>query len=244
MAIITQDYFCPKIGMASEFRVMLPETASGTITDADSTLFLLSPEGESGLNWITSTKLKVLCDRYRTAAVLIPCLQGCYTDMALGYQFYQSLRYVREYIRTYLRGIPVDNRKMAIAGVSVGGTAAIRWAMDEPELFSAAASLSGMYSPEREPEGWFTEDRLENLYGDTQNRRSVWDSFIGDCLEVSSGRFYIFSSREDRDYDRAVEIAESIGSEAEFVSADGISDWKTWSDRLSDFMAWWKEETA
>ena len=50
MAIITQDYFCPKIGMASEFSVILPETATGTLAEAESTLFLLSPEGESGMN--------------------------------------------------------------------------------------------------------------------------------------------------------------------------------------------------
>ena len=244
MAIITQDYFCPKIGMASEFRVILPETASGTLAEAESTLFLLSPEGESGSNWITSTKVKVLCDRYRTAAVLVPCLQGCYTDMALGYPFYQSLKYVREYISTYLRGIPVGDGEMAVAGASVGGTAALRWAMEEPELFGAAASFSGMYSPDREPKGWFTENRLENLYGDPGNRASVRESFMELCRNSSQGNCFIFSSKDDPDYSIAAEIAEIRGDRAMFRSAEGRSGWKTWSDMLADFMSQWKEGTA
>lgn len=243
MAIITQDYFCPRIGMASEFRVILPETAAGALAEAESTLFLLSPEGESGMNWITSTKIKVICDRYRTAAVLVPCLQGCYTDMALGYPFYQSLRYVREYIQTYMRGIPVGEGEMAAAGVSVGGTAALRWAMEEPELFAAAASFSGMYSPDRPAGGWFTEKRLENLYGDAQNRFSVRDGFTDLCRSTSAKNIYIFSAEGDPDAGRAAEIAESIGAGAVFRTAEGVSGWKTWSDRLADFMDWWKEGT-
>ena len=244
MAIITQDYFCPRIGMASEFRVILPETPAGTPAEAESTLFLLSPEGESGMNWITSTKIKVLCDRYRTAAVLVPCLQGCYTDMVLGYPFYQSLRYVREYIRTYMRGIPVGKGDMAVAGASVGGTAALRWAIEEPELFSAAASFSGMYSPDRPAGGWFTENRLENLYGDAQNRASVRDSYMKMCRDTARENVYIFSSQDDPDADRAAEIAAAIGGGAVFRTAEGYSGWKTWSDRLADFMCMWKEGTV
>ncbi len=240
MAIITQDYFCPRIGMASEFRVVLPESADGTLSGAESTLILLSPEGESGRNWLTSTKLKVLCDAYRTAAVLVPCHQGCYTDMALGYPFYQSLKYVAEYIRTYMRGLPTDDRKMAIAGVSVGGNAALRWAIEEPDLFGAAASFSGMYSPDRKAGGWFTENRLENLYGEPQNRAALKESFRELCRGASAGKYYIFSSQNDDDASAAAEIAGALG--AEFRTAEGSSGWKTWSDELAAFMQWWKEE--
>lgn len=240
MAIVTQDYFCPAIGMATELRIVIPDAALREGRRPESTLFLLSPEGGSGMDWITSTKIKVLCDRYDTAAVLVPCLQGCYTNMVFGYDFYDSLKYAREYIKTYLPGIDVSDGKIAAAGASAGGSAALRWAMEEPDAFAACASLSGLLSPCMNAKGWFTENRLLCLYGDESQRSGRWNEFLGLCGSTSQNRCFIFCPDGDPGYETSIEAAERLGEKAYVRTAEGTSDWKTWSDVLDDFMKWWK----
>ena len=240
MAIVTQDYFCPAIGMATELRVIIPDAALREGRKPESTLFLLSPEGGSGIDWITSTKIKVLCDQYDTAAVLVPCLQGCYTNMVYGYDFYDSLKYVRDYIKTYLPGIDVSDGKMAVAGVSAGGAAALKWAMEEPEAFSACASLSGRLSPCMKEDGWFTEDRLLCLYGDAAQREVKWNEFLELCSGTSQNRCFIFCSDGDPGYEASMEATGRLGDKAAVRTAEGVSNWKAWSDVLGGFMSWWK----
>lgn len=242
MAIITQDYFCPAIGMATELRAVIPDAALKEVRRPGSTLFLLSPEGSSGSDWITSTKLKVLCDKYDTAAVLVPCLQGCYTNMVYGYRFYDSLRYSREYIETYLPGIDVSDGHIAAAGVSAGGAAALRWAMEEPDAFSACASFSGLLDPSREEGGWFTQNRMLCLYGDQGQREEAWSDFLTLCRETAQTRCYIFSANCDPGYGDSLKAAEFLEKKALMKTGEGTSDWKTWSDVFGEFMRWWKGE--
>ena len=240
MALLTQDYFCPSIGMATELRVVLPDVSLANGRDPEGTLFLLSPEGESGLSWITSTKLKALCEQYDTAAVLVPCLQGCYTDMVFGYPFYQSLKYAREYIKTYLPGVPVKSGRIAAAGASVGGAAALRWAMEEPEDFCACASFSGLLDPCAEPGGWFTASRIADLYGDYASREILRDDFLRLCRETQQTRCFIFSGSEDPGNGSSETAAAELAGKCELRKKDGRSDWKTWSDELGEFFRWWK----
>ncbi len=240
MALLTQDYYCRCIGMASELRVVIPDDRLREGAGPESTLILLSPEGESGLAWVTSTKLNALCGTYGVAAVLVPCLQGCYTDMAYGYPFYRSLKQVRSYVQTYLPGIPMEAGQTAIAGASAGGYAALKWAMEEPDFFACCASFSGLLSPDRAPEGWFTEKRMLCLYGDEAQRSDEHARFLALCRETEQSNCLLFAAEQDPGYASSAEAAGVLGSKARFVTAKGGADWSAWSDDLADFLEYWK----
>ena len=135
MALLTHEYYCPKQGMASEFRIVIPDACLQEGSAAASVLFLLPPQGENGLSCLMDSGIASYLEGLNIALVVPPCLQGCFTDMAYGYPFYQSLKYVREYLKSYLPGLPLERGKCAVAGMGISALAALRWAIEEPDFF-------------------------------------------------------------------------------------------------------------
>ena len=244
MALITHDYYCPRIGMAAELRLLVPDGSLRQGKSPAGTLFLLSPPGESGLFWLTDTDLRPLAETYGIAVILVPCLQGCYTDMAYGYPFYRSLQYVRSYVREQIPGIPLEPGRTAIAGASVGGAAALRWGMEEPDFFSACASFSGLLFPDSGPRGWFTEERLLCLYGDEAARKAKKEAFLTLCGETAQKRCYLSAAAGDPGAAESEAAAAILGDRAVLHTAPGVSDRKRWSDRLAEFLEFWRGGAA
>ena len=183
MALISHDYYCPKIGMASELRILLPDACLHGAEQPRGVLFLLPQQGESGQRLVYETGLGALAEQYRIAAVIPPCLEGCFTDMVYGYPFYQSLKYVRDYLKTYFPGLPFNKGKCAIAGIGISAMAAIRWAAEEPDFFRCAGSIAGLLDPSMEPQGYFTEKRLTDLFGEREERIKKKNAFLETCTK-------------------------------------------------------------
>ncbi len=240
MALITQDYYCEKIKMASELRIVLPDACLNEKRRPSRTLFLLSAGGESGSAWLSTTKLAVLCDLYDCSAVLVPSLEGCYVNMAYGYPFYDSLKYSLEYLRTYLPGVLCDTGDMAAAGTSAGGFAALRWALEGEDTFRCAGSIAGILTAELPAGGWFTPKRIECLYGTAEQAEAETEEFLSSCRDCGKGRWFIFSSEEDPGHASSVAAAEALGTKAVLHTAPGFSDGKKISDSLGEFFRYWK----
>ncbi|MBR6323284.1 MAG: hypothetical protein IKR59_10465 [Lachnospiraceae bacterium] len=239
MPLLTHDYYCPEIGMASELRIFLPDTILRGEEAARGFLFLLPPQGEGGLSLLTGTKLAALCDEYRIAAVIPPCLQGCFTDMVCGYPFYRSLKYVREYLKTYYPGLSIEAGKCAAAGLGISALAALRWANEEPEHFACAGSIAGILDPAVSPQGWFSEKRLSDLFGTMQERIAKREAFLSACRSSEVKKVFLFSSQQDTGYESSVRAAEAFKNRAELRLSDGPVTMKTCSDALGEFMKYW-----
>ncbi len=235
MALLTHDYYCPKLGMASEMRILSPEAILSGEEKPRATLFLLPPEGESGLSLLTETKIAALSEEYRAVIIIPPCLEGCYTDMVFGYPFYQSLKYVREYIETYLPGLAPLKGKTAVAGFGIGGAAALRWALEEPDYFSFAGSISGLLDPSSAAGDYFTERRLTDLYGTAEERRKKEEDFLSLCKTSAQSGIYLFSAKDDPGFDSTCLAAKALGEKARVSTVQGKSTGKTRSDQLGVF---------
>jgi S-formylglutathione hydrolase FrmB len=231
MILLTHNYFSNAIAMATEIKILLPEGK------AEKTVFLLSPEGNSGTSWVTSTKAGALCDSEKTAFVIVPSLQGCYTDMVFGYRFFSSLIECIAYLKENLPGVPLEPQKCFAAGVSTGGLAALRLAMEKPDLFAGAASFSGRLDITAAAEGWFTDKRLLCLYGPEENREKLQSEFEQQCSNASEQVFFLFSRSEDPYADSMKKTEEHLKGKAYTVEEPGHSNWKTWSDWLGVYIS-------
>lgn len=183
--------------MASELRILLSDPILQNEENTAGTLFLLPPQGESGLSLVTETEIPAICSAYRIAVVIPPCLQGCFTDMVYGYPFYQSLKYVREYLRHYFPGIPLEHGKCAVAGIGISAVAALSWAAEEPEGFACAAPIGGILDPAMAPHGWFTEKRLADLFGTPEERLQKREKVLKIRAGLDPKKIFLSSSEED-----------------------------------------------
>ena len=211
MALLTHQYYCPKLGMASEFRVLMPDSCFRGEEKPAGTLFLLPPQGDSGQKCLTESGIAVFLENKRIAAVIPPCLQGCFTDMVYGYPFYQSLKYLREYLKTYLPGLPLEKGKCAVAGFGISAIAAIRWTIEAPDFFCSTGAFGGFLDLAMEPQGYFTEQRLTDLFGELKERIEKRDEFLSDCVFSKAKNIHLFSSPGDPGYESVQRTAEALG---------------------------------
>ena len=144
MPVLTINNFCDHIQMAGVLQVILPSSLVDGSLNRAPTVFLLAPEGQEGSRWLRHTQVELLADKYQAAMVLVSCLEGCYTDMAFGYRFFQSLeKGIPEYLGYNLPPLCLEDGHCFAVGCSIGGMGAVKWALSSPELFAAVGSFSG-----------------------------------------------------------------------------------------------------
>ena len=130
-----------------------------------------------------------------------------------------------------------------VAGLSMGGYGALRFALKYPEMFAAAALLSpAIYDPEP-PQG--SGARKAGVFGapafDPQvwkelNYPALWDAFLAKKTAVP---MYINSGDDDTlfieaEATRLYSLLRKNGQPAELRIVDGGHDWQVWEKTIGD----------
>ncbi len=140
MAMFTCN--CPSylLGHETRFNVYLPEYAEDNVK----TLYLLHGMGDDCTTWFRRTSAERYI-RSHTAALICPDGENSfYTDMAVGKPYYSYI--INELIPQTRRMFHLSERPedTFVAGISMGGYGAFMLALRNPDIFGAAASLSGV----------------------------------------------------------------------------------------------------
>jgi putative tributyrin esterase len=139
MAMIRCDFFAETLELETSMTVVLPE--QGDVPPP--VLYLLHGLTDGHTAWTRWTSI----ERYATAkgvAVVMPQVhRSFYANEAYGMRFWDFL--AGELPRIVDRFFRVSDRRADtfVAGLSMGGYGAMKWALREPHRFAAAASLSG-----------------------------------------------------------------------------------------------------
>nr|WP_296073448.1 alpha/beta hydrolase family protein [uncultured Actinoplanes sp.] len=139
MALIRCNFSSQTLELATSMTVVLPEEGEGP----PPLLYLLHGLTDDDSAWTRNTSI----ERYATAkgiAVVMPAVhRSFYANETYGGRFWDFL--ADELPATVERFFRVSTRRQDtfVAGLSMGGYGAFRWALRQPERFAAAASLSG-----------------------------------------------------------------------------------------------------
>jgi putative tributyrin esterase len=142
MALIRCNFSSETLALDTSMTVLLPGPADAQDAPPP-VLYLLHGLSDDDTAWTRFTSL----ERYAAArglAVVMPQVhRSFYADEAYGMKFWSFLseelpRIVSQFFRVSTR-----REDTFVAGLSMGGYGAMKWALRQPERFAAAATLSG-----------------------------------------------------------------------------------------------------
>jgi putative tributyrin esterase len=151
MALIHCDFFSDALELHVTVRVILPQPTlthahhypGVSMTPPHPTLYLLHGLGDNSSSWIRQTSIERYVWKRNLAVVMPEVHRSFYADMVKGNKYWTFL--TEELPVVCRRFFPLSDKREDnfVAGLSMGGYGAFKWALSHPEQICAAASLSG-----------------------------------------------------------------------------------------------------
>ena len=140
MAFYRATFYAKRFNMDQEFNIIIPDDVKAG--EKLPTLFLLHGYLGNHQQWMRFSSIERYAWKKRMAIVMPEAQNGFYFDHVDGHQYFQVLIDLMEHVRIVF---PLSDKRedTYVAGLSMGGYGAFKWALTHPELFSKAASLSG-----------------------------------------------------------------------------------------------------
>lgn len=256
MGLMHFSFLPQSLGFHTNVYVILPHDSSKAIKPYP-VLYLLHGGAGNAQDWIRYTSIERYAEEHEIAVVM-PEVGGSsfYGDMVHGYKYYT---YLTEELPMVLNCfLPISNKREErfVAGLSMGGYGAYKWAFDRPEYFGAAANFSGISFIEEifdESRGEFARHArkdpkgicnlvwggLENMLGTKNDTRYMVTHAIETQADLP--RLYAAIGTEDFSYDcakRYLSFLKENGIEVEYEEMSGAHEWKVWDAAIQHFIPW------
>lgn len=241
------NFFSETLGISTSATVLLPQTAqgqiglSGAVRAETPVLYLLHGYSDDDTIWLRRTSI----ERYasdRGLAVVMP--NG-------GTSFYCNEVYGRRYwdfVSEELPALVAEHFKVStrredtyVAGLSMGGFGAFKLALNHPERFAAAGSLSGaldMRKSIRTPDGGLD---VSPIWGD-QLIEGTTDDLVHLVKQAGGAdlpRLWLTCGTEDflrKQNENFIEAAQGGGVLVEVDWAPGDHEWGYWDRKIQQFL--------
>jgi putative tributyrin esterase len=251
MARLRVDFFSDALELGTAMTVLLPQrttTQIGLDTAVSAgpppVLYLLHGLSDDDTAWSRWTSVERYAADLSLAVVMPQVHRSFYTDEAYGGRFWIFLSEELPGIVGQFFQVSQRREDTFVAGLSMGGYGAFKWALRRPDRFAAAASLSGaldvatrLYQPPR------SEDPL------------MWDRILGGrpVSDTPDDLFYLLANVEqppplylccgtdDVVYEDNVRFADACrqrGVPLETQLGPGAHEWAYWDAKIQDVLAW------
>ncbi len=250
MALIRIDHVPESVGVNLPLYIILPDPGKfGEVPLAKrKVLYLLHGLSDDGSAWQRYTSIETLAAAYGLVVVMPSAGRSFYTDQSNGQSYFTYLtgelpRYLADVF-----GLKPRRADTFMAGNSMGGYGAFKAALLHPELYSAAASFSGVLSlavlallPEsdpRKPEFAQLFGGLDNLSGGEHDPAAWLERAAKDPSSLP--RLFLSVSRQEDIYPLSGMFhaaCQALGVRSEYHEEDGAHDWFFWDRQIRLFLA-------
>ena len=251
MALLRCDFFAETLGLSTSMTVGLPERAAGRIGMAGASrdevpvLYLLHGLSDDDTIWTRRTSIERYVAELGIAVVMPQVHQSFYSDEVHGLPFWTFL--TDELPALVHRFFRLSDRRedTFVAGLSMGGYGAMKWALREPWRFAAAASLSGAlalrHPTDRADPGFAA--LMGRVFGDEPTAATPDDVLhlvdTSDPGELPA--LFVACGTEDFLYpanEEFVRRAALAGVPLTIDFGPGDHEWSYWDARIQDVLAW------
>jgi S-formylglutathione hydrolase FrmB len=235
MTVLLPQQTSTQIGMTGEIGAGPPPV-----------LYLLHGLSDDDTIWLRRTSIERYVAPLGLAVVMPQVHRSFYADEHYGGRFWTFLsEELPALVDSWFR-VSQRREDTFVAGLSMGGYGAIKWALRQPERFAAAASLSGALhiggtrTGRVRPE----DERLfERIYGDRDPAGSDDDVFalVGRADPATAPALFVCCGEQDElivDNHRFVDVCEAASVPLTSAFGPGEHDWAYWDETIQDVLDW------
>jgi S-formylglutathione hydrolase FrmB len=249
MALLRIDHVPETVKVNLPLNIILPDPGKmgGIAVARRKVLYLLHGLSDDASAWQRYTAIESIAALYGLVVIMPSAGRSFYADLPNGQNYFS---YLTDELPGYLQkvfGLSPRREDTLIAGNSMGGYGAFKAAFLHPELYSAAASFSGVLSlafitdyPNDPRRGEF-----EYLFGDldkmtgSEHDPAAWLKRAANNPGKLPG-LYIACGRQDDLYPLNKQFyaaCQSLGIHVDYHEEDGFHDWFFWNAQIQRFLA-------
>lgn len=249
MALITCHFFSTALRVSTAVTVLLPEPADGQIGVTGSAsdapppvLYLLHGLSDDESIWTRHTSLERYAARLGVAVVMPRAGRSFYQDEAYGSPYWTFL--TEELPAMVQRFFRVSDRPedTFVAGLSMGGYGAFRWALTHPDRFGAAASMSGALDVAHPDQvGLWAQEVPQVLAGAAVPADADLMALLRAADPADLPPLYLACGTEDFLYpsnQRFLALAAERGVPVRTELRPGTHEWGFWDESIQRVLEW------
>lgn len=250
------DFFAESLGMGTSVVLLMPQAAAGigmegadatngpgTTADGVPVLYLLHGLSDDCTIWERRTSIERYATEKGIAVVMPEVRRSFYCDEAVGekYWTYVSEELPELVARTF--HVSTAREDTFVAGLSMGGFGAFKLALNHPDRFAAAASLSGALDLPRLDLGDSSGHLFERVWNG-RPRTGTADDLVGllGAVDPSSvPALFLDCGTEDflaADNRRFIDAAEQHSVDLTSRLRPGDHAWEFWDQSIQDVLDW------
>ncbi|GAA0307554.1 S-formylglutathione hydrolase FrmB [Gracilibacillus halotolerans] len=257
MAFIQCNFFSETLSISTAMNVILPENTTNQIgmksnrkREKIPVLYLLHGFSDDHTIWTRRTSIERYAASYGIAVIMPQVDHSFYTDMEYGKKYWTFLS--EELPRVAQSFFPISDKREDnfVAGLSMGGYGAFKWALRKPEMFAAAASLSGALDivGHLEIEREFhnpIEQALYHVFGERDIEETEEDLFylvkrlkkegavIPELFQACGTEDFLFEENQ-----KFLELAKKYDVPITTTFSPGEHEWDYWDQTIQEVLEW------
>jgi S-formylglutathione hydrolase FrmB len=249
MALITCDFYAETLELSTSMTVLLPQRTRTRIglTGAPAgehgapVLYLLHGLSDDHTIWQRHTSIERYAAPLGLAVVMPNVHRSFYSDERYGSPFWTFLTGELPALVSQFFRVSTRRADTYVAGLSMGGYGAFKWALREPGRFAAAASMSGAVDVVELAERPERARLFDRVHGDVIGPDEDLLRLVAAADPATLPALHLSCGTDDPLFAanrRFVGVAKGAGVPLTVDFRPGGHDWQFWDDEIRTVLDW------
>lgn len=252
MALLECSFYSEMLGFNTTMNVILPQQTTTQIGQKGAakkerypTLFLLHGLSDDHSIWLRRTSIERYVSELGLAVVMPQVHRSFYTDMKYGYRYWSFLTEELPQLARQFFPLSDQRKDTFVAGLSMGGYGAFKWALRKPEDIAAAASLSGALDIAGREMAQLLNNDYKLVFGEVSPKGTADDlMYLIQTYDQHADikpKLYQCCGTEDFLYDENQRFREAVARtsiEYTYEEGPGSHTWDYWDKKIQDVLKW------